>query len=31
MVSETGPRCWMGEQGAAAVFAAEERPGENLE
>jgi len=31
VVSEIGPRRWTGEQGAAAVVAAEERPHGNLE
>jgi len=31
MVSERGPKCCTGEQGAAAVVRAEERPGGNLE
>jgi len=31
MVSEIGPMRWTGEQGAAVVVAAEERPGGNLE
>jgi hypothetical protein len=31
MVTEIGPRSWTGEQGAAAVVAAEEHPGGNLE
>jgi len=31
MVSEIGPRRWTGEQGAAAVVAAEERPHRKLQ